>query len=205
MTRSEAGRLGYQKTKSTMQAHRNEDTRRAKQKWETENKYCPQCGKRIPYEKRANLFCNHSCRASFHNKGVRRHGKAHFCLSCGKPVRRKFCNRQCQTDFRYQRDVSSWLAEEITGIKAYGHSVCRFVRRWVQERDGVKCSVCGLQKWLGEPIPLVLDHVDGDFLNTRPKNLRLVCGNCNMQLPTFAGRNRGNGTRPKRIFLTRPE
>lgn len=24
-------------------------------------------------------------------------------------------------------------------------------------------------------------------------NLRLVCGNCNMMLPTFSGRNRGNG------------
>ena len=33
-------------------------------------KICKYCGKIIPYEKRDNDFCNHSCSASFNNKGI---------------------------------------------------------------------------------------------------------------------------------------
>ena len=33
-------------------------------------KYCKYCGKEIPYEKRENDFCNHSCAASYNNKGL---------------------------------------------------------------------------------------------------------------------------------------
>ena len=39
----------------------------------------------------------------------------------------------------------------------------------------------------------ILDHVDGDASNNRRENLRLVCPNCDSQLPTFKARNRGNG------------
>jgi hypothetical protein len=40
---------------------------------------------------------------------------------------------------------------------------------------------------------LVLDHVDGDASNNRRNNLRLVCPNCDSQLPTYKSRDRGNG------------
>jgi len=46
---------------------------------------------------------------------------------------------------------------------------------------------------MGESMPLTIDHEDGHYKNNRPDNLRLVCGNCGMLLPTFAGKNRGNG------------
>ena len=44
--------------------------------------------------------------------------------------------------------------------------------------------------WLGLPLALVLDHVDGDPTNNRRENLRLVCPNCDSQLPTYKSRNR---------------
>jgi 5-methylcytosine-specific restriction endonuclease McrA len=40
---------------------------------------------------------------------------------------------------------------------------------------------------------LILDHVDGNADNWELANLRLVCPNCDAQLPTFKSRNRGNG------------
>ncbi len=46
---------------------------------------------------------------------------------------------------------------------------------------------------MGKVIPLILDHIDGNSDNNRKSNLRLVCGNCDMQLDTYKSKNRGNG------------
>ena len=42
---------------------------------------------------------------------------------------------------------------------------------------------------MGEPIPLELDHIDGDRENNSRENCRLLCANCHSQTPTFRGRN----------------
>lgn len=39
----------------------------------------------------------------------------------------------------------------------------------------------------------VLDHIDGDGTNHVRSNVRMICPNCDSQLPTFKARNRGNG------------
>jgi len=53
-----------------------------------------------------------------------------------------------------------------------------------------ECSICGLKDtWRGKPIVLVLDHINGISDDNRLKNLRLVCPNCNSQLPTHCGRH----------------
>ena len=46
-------------------------------------------------------------------------------------------------------------------------------------------------KWNGRPLPLVLDHVDVNRRNNRLENLRLLCPNCDSQLSTRGGANRG--------------
>jgi hypothetical protein len=53
------------------------------------------------------------------------------------------------------------------------------------------CAVCDQDEWNGEPIPLELDHVNGDRTDNRLENLRLVCPNCHAQTPTYRGRNIG--------------
>lgn len=52
-----------------------------------------------------------------------------------------------------------------------------------------ECSVCGLDKWLGNAITLQLDHIDGDRHNNQIENLRLLCPNCHSQTETFSTRN----------------
>jgi hypothetical protein len=52
-----------------------------------------------------------------------------------------------------------------------------------------KCEICSLTEWLGQPIPLELDHVDGDKFNNLLSNLRIVCPNCHALTSTFRGKN----------------
>jgi len=53
-----------------------------------------------------------------------------------------------------------------------------------------KCVSCDLTDWMGEPIPLELDHIDGDNTNNELSNLRLLCPNCHARTPTYRGKNK---------------
>jgi DNA-binding transcriptional ArsR family regulator len=52
-----------------------------------------------------------------------------------------------------------------------------------------RCERCGLETWRGRPLSLALHHVNGDRLDNRLENLRLLCPNCHSQTDNFAGRN----------------
>ena len=56
-----------------------------------------------------------------------------------------------------------------------------------------QCMCCKNTEWLGVPIPLELDHIDGNAGDNRPENLRLLCPNCHAQTPTHKAKNKGNG------------
>lgn len=61
-------------------------------------------------------------------------------------------------------------------------------------REGLKthrCELCERTHWRGQPIPLELDHIDGDRFNNELENLRLLCPNCHALTPTYRGRNIG--------------
>src|SRR5262249_39470010 len=62
----------------------------------------------------------------------------------------------------------------------------RLIREGVLHRQ---CAECSLVHWRGVPIPLELDHRDGDRLNNELGNLRLLCPNCHALTPTYRGRN----------------
>ena len=71
------------------------------------------------------------------------------------------------------------------------------LRRLIAEDNGYHCDKCGLDSWCGNPITLIVDHIDGNAGNNMPSNLRLICPNCNSQTDTFGGRNKGSGRKSR--------
>lgn len=58
-------------------------------------------------------------------------------------------------------------------------------RFYSKEPIEYKCSICGqLPIWNNKELTLILDHINGDNHDDRLENLRWVCPNCNIQLPT---------------------
>lgn len=60
-------------------------------------------------------------------------------------------------------------------------------------KEGVLVEECALcftgPSWLGLPLTLQLDHINGDHQDNRLENLRILCPNCHSQTHTWGGRN----------------
>jgi hypothetical protein len=79
------------------------------------------------------------------------------------------------------------------------HTLHGAVREWIMMEQNGFCAICGLPpEWNGATLVFVLDHIDGDGSNHVRGNVRMICPNCDSQLPTFKARNRGKGRHVRR-------
>lgn len=65
----------------------------------------------------------------------------------------------------------------------------RLRKRIIYEQDS-KCNRCDLSEWMGEKIPLELEHKDGNHFNNDRDNLEILCPNCHALTSTWRGRNK---------------
>jgi hypothetical protein len=188
LSHSEAGQLGYLKTKQLHEARYIE----IREKYIKDPKKCKLCCSPLPYEIRWNKFCSHSCAAKNNNKGVNRYKKIkkqNTCKNCGVYVKKVFCSQACQMTLKWLKQKEKI---ETTGVFDSVRAQ-NYTKKYLIEVNGYACMICKAIEWQGQPIPLVLDHVDGDSTNNKVDNIRLVCANCDMQLPTYKNKNKGKG------------
>jgi len=194
---------GYEAAKKKLTLINQEVSSKNRREYELQNKSCPYCGKLIPYEKRHQKFCNHTCAGKF-NKPKSRLKKSKPCKQCGKPIKKnaaKFCSQACFFENQYQSFIERWLAGEEDGTKGLG--IKNAIRRWVFEKNDSKCQKCGwseTNKTTGK-IPLQVNHIDGNYKNNRPENLELLCPNCHSLTSNYGVLNKGNGRPYKRVRM----
>jgi len=139
------------------------------------------------------------------------------CLSCQKETKRaryKYCSNRCQSDYRYRVYIEKWITGNFHGLQS-GGIVSSHIKKYLRLKFGNKCCLCGwseVNRKTGT-VPLVADHIDGNWRNNIESNLQLICPNCDSLSPTYAGSNRGNGRlhrvvskrmEESRIFLKKP-
>ena len=158
-----------------------EQHHKALEKWANADKRCPTCSKLLLYEKRRNTYCSSSCAAKVTN--TRRPSRLQgVCSKCKGKVRAD--RRYCGPCWEGNNPRNQNLEEARTDR----------TRRLILIREGGHvCSRCEGTTWQGVPIPLELDHRDGDHRNNSRTNLRILCPNCHALTDTYKGRNRGNG------------
>ncbi len=58
-----------------------------------------------------------------------------------------------------------------------------------------KCYKCDRKTWNKSPIPIELEHIDGNNRNNSLDNLTILCPNCHAQTDTYKSKNRKWGRR----------
>jgi 5-methylcytosine-specific restriction endonuclease McrA len=132
-----------------------------------------------------NFHCSFSCLKSC----AARPKPARICTY--EPCSREFipttrnqskCSRTCANRARVGISYKTGRAKD----KAYN---AKTRRATLTELYGYKCAVCGISDWLGLPLTLQVDHINGVNDDNRIENLRLLCANCHSQTDTFGARN----------------
>lgn len=143
-------------------------------------------------------FCSKSCAAKYNNHAnPKRKKRTVYCLNCNEPLDRTqniYCSINCHQEDRQNQLISAWLENREDGLSTNG-TARNYVKRWLRNTRGDKCELCGWSEVNPKTgtVPVVADHIDGDYRNNRPENLRLICPNCDSIQPTYKALNKGKG------------
>lgn len=135
-------------------------------------------------------YCSRSCAAICTNKarGKKYNIKCKECqIEISVSTKNLFCSRKCAFE--------SKIKQTFQNQRVYNPSN---LRNYLKLTRGLKCEICTLTTWNNLPIPLEVDHIDGNYLNNTENNLRLICSNCHRQTPTFGAKNKGKGRYERR-------
>ena len=110
-------------------------------------------------------------------------------------LKRRIAELNCSTEHfgkQLQSVSAKYSLEEILVENSSYTNISRLKQRLINEgKMEYKCQKCGISEWLGNPLTLQLDHINGVNNDHRLTNLRFLCPNCHSQTDTYAGKNMG--------------
>lgn len=162
---------------------------------------CVECGAEYVANTNAQKFCSRSCAATRNNRiHPKRKNTRGLCLLCSMPVNSSigiYCSRAHSVEHKNLAVVAEWLSSKKAGAEIKEGSA---IRSYLYKDQGDVCALCPqTRSWNSQPLNFILDHIDGNSMDNSRENLRLVCPNCDFQLPTSKGKNRGNGRHNRRL------
>ena len=119
------------------------------------------------------------------------------CMNCNGEIniwQKKFCSVDCGLEYDWNQKIKKAQETGVTTRSPFSS------KKLILKMRGHKCEVCKREDWEGVPIPLVLDHINGDCNDWRLDNLQLVCGNCDMLLPTYKSKNKNSGRKFRKKY-----
>ena len=126
------------------------------------------------------------------------------CLECDAAIEnnrngsRKYCSHKCQQEHQYKKRVKEWKDGIWDGNGIEGFDTSSVIRRYLTEKYNNRCAKCGWNEVniFTNKVPLQVEHIDGNYKNSKEENLTLICPNCHSLTGTWGGRNKGKG-RPR--------
>lgn len=128
-----------------------------------------------------------------------------ICLTCKETFTTKtytetnFCSKKCSNISRRKlewkppsglnrEEYLNKLREDIKKMpfESFGWEGRR--KRVIEEQNN-KCNKCGNDTWMGEPLVLEVDHINGNREDHSRENLEGLCPNCHSLTPTWRGKN----------------
>jgi|HubBroStandDraft_5_1064220.scaffolds.fasta_scaffold00577_11 hypothetical protein len=108
-----------------------------------------------------------------------------------EPPRGQRCMSDCIRWHTYRCRAESFL--ESGGV--FGYVAPQFLSRVLKDYYGERCLKCGWSRRHPKTgkVPIEVEHIDGNWQNSRLTNLTLLCPNCHALTPTFRALNRGHG------------
>ncbi len=142
------------------------------------------------HEKRK--FCSQHCSGRCNSRGVDRHKKSRgdkikriapkSCLYCkvafSNFTGKKYCSRNCQNEYQLEKRIASGSYSAIVA------------KKYLIKHKGNKCSICQLEPWQNETMPIELAYINGKSDDLSLTNLRLLCNSCNKKIPTYKRKRR---------------
>ena len=133
-------------------------------------KFCVECGKDFGPVDYRRKFCSHNCSAVYSNKRrvrIQYVVADKYCAACHKQLlryQRKYCGSVCAGLHRHDKTIQKMLS----GKKVGGN----VIKRYLKSTRSHQCVICKKKTWMGNPIPLTMDHIDGNPTNNILDNIR---------------------------------
>lgn len=170
---------------------------------------CKNCGKAFMKHLSAisdNNFCSKSCAGTFngkvHPKRTKKIRNVINCETCKSPIKdanKKYCSLSCFYKHIKETNIKQWTDGKLAATTGRTLNIRQFVRNFLIEQAGNKCSKCG---WnvihsVTKRCPLEINHIDGNPSNNDISNLEVLCPNCHSLTPNFRALNKNSPRKRK--------